>query len=410
MKTSGLATRTLFTFAACAATLSTPPAARAGSEGALTLQAAPAWTVFAAPPAAERRDAMDRVLPTHARAAYDRRVSDSFVRTSFVENAFAAPGPSVETGTATAPVQTRPAAAPETASPEAAPVAGWSVAAAPASASVASTPATAAWNRDGFLPTRAPLDPSRATARAAWTDASFGLDAPRSAAGPIADNFRAVTATTLSANVAAPVSAWVTPAARPTMQRAAFSTALTVHPDAPGPVVTVYTTPASYNSASGTNTTYAFSGAPAGGSTSVGTSYTQGPLTFGGSSLTLYNDGSYGQNVTYLEESQQSETITLAGARGLSFYLGGNGGTITIAVNGTTATTVAAPTSGSGTFTGFTDTVNITSLTFTSSNNEIDVISFQENAAVPEPATWLGGLGLCAAAGLTLRRRARGNA
>ncbi len=82
-----------------AATAAADPAAPrsaanlAADDGALTLEASPAARGFRLPaPAApvddERRDETGRPLPTRAQDPYDRRVSDSFVKSSFAATSF----------------------------------------------------------------------------------------------------------------------------------------------------------------------------------------------------------------------------------------------------------------------------------------------------------------------------------
>ena len=178
--------------------------------------------------------------------------------------------------------------------------------------------------------------------------------------------------------------------------------------------VLTYNSPAAYAAATTGNTAYAFSGAPAGGATNEGGTYTLGPITFTGAGLNLYNDSSYGTGVNYLDEFNSPETLTLGGATALSFTLGTYNGaqSIAISINGAAATTVTESGGFPNTlFVGFTNTVPITSLTFTNTTaagQEIDVINFQVGTnpnVVPEPSAWaLLAVGT-AALGLALRRR-----
>jgi hypothetical protein len=171
-----------------------------------------------------------------------------------------------------------------------------------------------------------------------------------------------------------------------------------------------YDDPADFDTASSGNTSYSFP-VPAGGSSqSVTPPYTLGPLSFSSTNsiyaLYLNDDGNYGTNQTYLETASFSSinsTISLNGATALALDFGTYYGadTVTVDVNGvfaTTLTTTAAhPTSQ---FFGVTDTTPITSLSFTITGNEFDVLNFQVGSAVPEPSTWMlmfGGVGILGA-------------
>ncbi len=185
-----------------------------------------------------------------------------------------------------------------------------------------------------------------------------------------------------------------------------------VLPGTASALVTEYTDPADFNAATASATSYTFP-APQGDGSDEGTSFTSGPLTFSGYRIELYNDGGYGDGVSYVSELISPETITLSGATAVSFTIGTFEGpqTVAISVNGVPFTSVTEAGPHPDTlFVGFTDTVPITSLTFsdiTNPSNEIDVINFQVGSAAPEPSTWaLLGAGLAGLLGLRLRRRA----
>ena len=174
--------------------------------------------------------------------------------------------------------------------------------------------------------------------------------------------------------------------------------------------VTVYNNAGMFAAAASGLTTYTFSGPPAGSSTYEGMSYTSGPLTFSGPGIVLYNENDYGSGVNYVSEDHGPETITLAGASAVGFTLGifHAAETVNISVNGAMVTSVTEAGGAPDTlFIGFTDSVSITSLTFTNTSNtvytggnEIDVVGGYQTNAVPEPSTWallgVGALGLLA--------------
>ena len=205
-----------------------------------------------------------------------------------------------------------------------------------------------------------------------------------------------------------------TPAVRLALAAVATASLLLALPGRARAGVTVYNDPADFDAAATGVTSYTFSGAPAGSYTPEGTSYTSGPLTFSGPGINLFNDNSFGPGVTYVDEFNGPETITLSGATAVDFTIGTFDGaqTVAISVNGAPATSVTEAGGKPDTlFVGFTDTVPITSLTFTNTSvgggdQEIDVIGYQTNA-VPEPGTW--ALLAAGAGGLLLivRRRAR---
>ena len=184
------------------------------------------------------------------------------------------------------------------------------------------------------------------------------------------------------------------------------------NPDATPPnTITIYNNASSFNAAAPGNTGYGF---PNPGFVDVSPSYTDGPLTFSATTLTLNNNSRYGNGQTYLAESNSAETISLSGASAVSFLLGtvpARSQTIAITINGTLVTNLMTSGGAPGTtYIGFTDSSPITSLTFTNtsvSGAEIDLLFYQVGGVVPEPSTWaLLGLGSAGALGLTLRRRA----
>ena len=206
--------------------------------------------------------------------------------------------------------------------------------------------------------------------------------------------------------------------------------ALAGHANGDANNVVHYTNPASFAAATNGDTTYTFSGAPAGAGTDYGPVFTEGPATFTANidtpgDLTIYNDGGY--SVQYLAyttggtERTSELDITLTGtATAVSFDLGTFTGaqTLFIYVNSPWTyryplyETGKAPTTG---FLGFTSTTPFNAfeiMNYSNPGNEIDVTDFtlgNNNSVVPEPSTWtamFGGVLLLIGAAYRRRRTA----
>jgi hypothetical protein len=139
----------------------------------------------------------------------------------------------------------------------------------------------------------------------------------------------------------------------------------------------------------------------------LGSSYTQGPATFGATNLIGYNDGYYGSGISYLAAVDGSTLTVNTSASAIGFLFGSwnSEQTITYSVDGVTGT-FDVPVKTDTAFLGFSDLSGPTTLTF-SNNAELDTIGFLASAvtAVPEPSTWammLVGFGLI---GFGRRRR-----
>ena len=153
--------------------------------------------------------------------------------------------------------------------------------------------------------------------------------------------------------------------------------------------------------------------------------YTTGPLNFQqgvsgspvGSYYETFNDGLYGTNQSYLEltnttSNTEIETILLSTpATALAFEIGGDGSSYTVAVNGADTASFTTPYSSTvplpSIFFGVTDTTPISSISFTTTASDTDVLYAEVGsiAPVPEPSTLtLLGTGILSAAGV-LRRR-----
>ena len=171
--------------------------------------------------------------------------------------------------------------------------------------------------------------------------------------------------------------------------------------------VITYDDPANFVAASTGDTSYSF---PDEGSfQQVASPYTLGPLTFSSTNSTyaLYigDDGVYGSGQTYLDTFPSNpgpvnSTITLNGATALAFTVGTEEGaqTVTVDVNGIPATIIATSGAPTSQFFGITDSIPITSVSFSTSDNYFfDVLNFEVGSAVPEPSTWMmmcSGLGM----------------
>lgn len=155
--------------------------------------------------------------------------------------------------------------------------------------------------------------------------------------------------------------------------------------------------------------------------------YSVGPLTFlqgvsgspDGSYYATFNDGLYGANQSYLELTNTTsmteiETILLGTpAKALGFQIGGDGGSYTVAVNGTAIASFTTPSSSNtplpSVFFGVTDTTPITSISFSTNAINTDTLFVEVGsiAPTPEPSTLaLLGTGILSTFGV-LRRRFR---
>ena len=161
--------------------------------------------------------------------------------------------------------------------------------------------------------------------------------------------------------------------------------------------VVTYNDAAAFAAAAPGGTSYVVTGPQSSFNGTNGGSHTLGPVTFTATSVQRFDDGSYGDGVSYLSLYPSRAIATAPGLSAIGFTFGTYGGadTININVNTVPATTVTVADGAPATqFVGFTDTDPINSITFfdTATSREIDVLGFMAvplATAVPEPASLL---------------------
>ena len=142
--------------------------------------------------------------------------------------------------------------------------------------------------------------------------------------------------------------------------------------------VTSYTSQTAYTNAINGTSSYTFSGFPA-PYARVTSPYTFGPLTFSARLLNGMNDGSFGAGVNYLMASGIVPSLQVSlNSKAIGFNVGTYSGadTINISVNGTSVATLTTPGGSSVRFIGFSSPNAITSVQFSFTGTEFDVISF----------------------------------